>query len=533
MQTHNLNQGSPEWLAFRASHYTASDAAAMLGISPYKTREALLREKATGIRPEVDAATQRRFDEGHRLEALARPLAEKIIGEELYPVTGSSDEYPRLAASFDGLTMIGDTAWEHKTLNASLRYDWEVGNGWHLPEHYCAQLEQQLLVSGAERVLFMASEQAEEGAPLNSKHCWYASDPAMRQRLIDGWAQFDADLTEWQPKDATPKAVGHSPETLPALRIEVTGAVTASNLSDFKAHALAVFGGINRDLKTDQDFADAEATVKWCGEVEDKLKAAKQHALSQTASIDELFRTIDDIAAEARRVRLELDKLVKARKDAIRAEIVHAGQQALLAHIETLNAELGQPLMPAVAADFAGAVKGKRTVESLRAAVDAELARAKAEASATAARIAANLRLLAEANRPDLFPDVQSLALKSTDDLQAVITARVAEHERLQAERAAAAKVAEQAAAPAAPPAPAETAAPPAEPASQPQTPPDTPPALKLGDINERIAPLSITADGLRQLGFEPAATQRRACLYHEAQWPAIRAALLGCINRN
>ena len=123
MQTHNLTQGSPEWLAFRASHCTASDAAAMLGISPYKTREALLQEKATGIRPEVDAATQRRFDEGHRLEALARPLAEKIIGEELYPVTGSSDEYPRLAASFDGLTLLGDTAWEHKTLNASLRYD--------------------------------------------------------------------------------------------------------------------------------------------------------------------------------------------------------------------------------------------------------------------------------------------------------------------------------------------------------------------------------------------------------------------------
>ena len=532
MQTHNLTQGSHEWLVFRASHRTASDAPAMLGISPYKSRDALLQEKATCIRPEVDAATQRRFDEGHRLEALARPLAEKIIGDELYPVTGSSDEYPRLAASFDGLTMIGDTAWEHKTLNAALREALQSGDAAGLPAHYRAQLEQQCLVSGCSRILFMASRW--EGDELAEEmHVWYEPDPAMRQRLIDGWAQFDADLTVWQPKEAAQKATGHAPETLPALRIEVTGQVTASNLADFRAHALAVFGGINRDLKTDQDFADAEATVKWCGEVEDKLKAAKQHALSQTASIDALFRTIDDIAAEARRVRLELDKLVKARKDAIRAEIVHAGQKALLAHIETLNAGLGQPLMPAVAADFAGAVKSKRTVESLRAAVDAELARAKAEASATAARIAANVRLLAEANRPDLFPDVQALALKNADDLQAVITARVAEHERLQAERAAAAKVAEQAAAPAAPPAPAETAAPPAGPASQPQTPPDTPPALKLGDINERIAPLSITADGLRQLGFEPAGHQRRACLYHEAQWPAIRAALLGCINRN
>src|SRR5690606_3889090 len=118
-----------------------------------------------------------------------------------------------------------------------------------------------------------------------------------------------------------PEPIGRTPENLPALRIEVTGMVTASNLAEFKTHALAVLGGINTDLRNDQDFADAERTVKWCKEVEDRLEAAKQHALSQTSSIDELFRTIDTIAAETRAKRLELDKLVKARKDAIRLEI--------------------------------------------------------------------------------------------------------------------------------------------------------------------------------------------------------------------
>jgi len=55
----------------------------MLGISPYKTRDELLREKATGLTPEIDEATQRRFDEGHRFEALARPLAEEKLEAEL------------------------------------------------------------------------------------------------------------------------------------------------------------------------------------------------------------------------------------------------------------------------------------------------------------------------------------------------------------------------------------------------------------------------------------------------------------------
>jgi predicted phage-related endonuclease len=70
---------------------------------------------------------------------------------------------------------------------------------------------------------------------------------------------------------------------------------------------------VNRDLSTDADFADAEKAVKWCSDVESRLAAAKEHALSQTASIEALFRTIDDISAEARTVRLELDKLVTAR----------------------------------------------------------------------------------------------------------------------------------------------------------------------------------------------------------------------------
>lgn len=46
--------------------------------------------------------------------------------------------------------------------------------------------------------------------------------------------------------------------------------------------------------------------------MEERLEAAKRHALSQTESIDLLFRTITEISAEARDKRLMLDKRVKA-----------------------------------------------------------------------------------------------------------------------------------------------------------------------------------------------------------------------------
>ena len=74
MKIHDLIQGSPEWLAHRSQHFNASDAPAMMGCSPYKTRTELLHELKTGIVPEVDNFTQDRFAEGHRIETLARQI---------------------------------------------------------------------------------------------------------------------------------------------------------------------------------------------------------------------------------------------------------------------------------------------------------------------------------------------------------------------------------------------------------------------------------------------------------------------------
>ena len=158
-------------------------------------------------------------------------------------------------------------------------------------------------------------------------HWW---DLELRQQIIDGWAQFERDLAVYVPPAATDQTpVGKAPESLPALLIEVTGQVTASNLLEFKTTALAAIGSVNRTLKTDQDFADAKRAVKWCSDIEERLAAAKNHALSQTASIDALFKTMDDISAEARRVRLDLNMLVTRRNGEVKEEAVTAARKAL------------------------------------------------------------------------------------------------------------------------------------------------------------------------------------------------------------
>lgn len=434
---HNLVQGTNEWAEHRSSHFNASEAPVVLGVSKYQSRSELLHEKATGISKEVNAATQAIFDDGHRFESAARPLAEKIIGEELFAPTASVEiDGLRLSASFDGVTMMEDVIWEHKTKNQKLSESLSSGV---IPDEYKPQLEQQLLIMGAEKCLFMASNGDHETAV----YAWYESDPDLRVRLIAAWKQFAADLAAYVPTAPVVEVIGRAPDELPALHIEVTGMVTASNLDAFKSNAIAVIQGINRELSTDTDFANAEKTVKWLGGVEDKLKAAKEHALAQTQSIDALFKAIDSIGAEARTTRLELEKLVKARKDGIRIEIQQAAQQALFDHMAGLNKRLGgRVTMPAYTADFASAMKGKKTVASLKDACDTLLAQAKIDTSAAADKIEINLNSLRELAKDHafLFNDAQQLVMKANEDLVLLINARISEHEakeaaRLEAER--------------------------------------------------------------------------------------------------
>lgn len=534
MKVHNVQQGTPEWLALRASHFTASEAPAMMGASKFQTRNDLLAMKKTGIVPDVTPQQQAAFDRGHATEEMARPLAEEDIGEELYPIVGTSGN---LLASMDGATMLGDVLFEHKLWNEKVATQIRAGE---LDPHYYWQLEQQLLVSGAERVLFVCSD----GTRNKYVSMEYSPVPGRREELIAGWAQFEQDLGEFVVKEAKVEAIGAAPDQLPALRIDVTGMVTASNLDAFKSQALAVIADINTDLSTDKDFADADATVKWCGEVEDKLKAAKEHALSQTESIDVLFKAIDDITAETRRKRLELEKLIKARKDIIRSDIVMDAAKALQAHIDQINETLNSRIrMPKVQADFAGAIKGKRTIDSLKEAADAELARAKIEASRIADLIRANLKSLNELaiKHGFLFHDAQELVLKANDDLVALIKVRINEHELQQAElkrqedekaqqlaaqqqqRAAEpvveqpVKVMEQ---------PTQVAATPIKTAATAQQPVDDGQRIKLGDISTRLG-FTLSAEFLRSLGFEAVERKQGAQLYRASDFPRICVALV------
>lgn len=432
MQIHNVQQGSQEWHDLRASaDGTASEAPAMMGESKYQSRDDLLQQKVTGEVKEISPHQQKIFDQGHEAEEKARPIVEGIIGEELFPVTGSIEiEGLHLLASCDGLTMLEDQGWEHKLWNQSLA---ESVADATLDPHYYWQLEQQLLVTGAEKILFTTSNGTEDYIV----HMEYFPIPGRREQLIAGWKQFAKDLAEYQPAVKVVKPEADAIKELPAIIVQISGGVQHSNLPAFKEQALAFIESIPTELETDQDFANAEKTVKYLDESEKKIELVKKQALEQTADISELFRVMDEIKDTMRSTRLNLNKQVSSQKETRKRDMIKASQQKLDDHIADLNEGLGDTVtdyMPHIPSDFAGAIKNKRSLENMQGALNDELARAKIEANQLAEKITRNLEVFNSTTKgyEALFADKNQLVLGDSDHLELIISDRIRKHDEAQ-----------------------------------------------------------------------------------------------------
>lgn len=438
-EIHNLVQGSPEWHSYRAipKQFNASDAPAMLGESPYKSRDDLLREMATGLRPDIDQRTQELFDAGHRYEQQDRPLAEELIGQELFPSTVSVEfDGLRLSASLDGWTMDEEIIYEHKMLNKAIR---AAGASGKIPLVYRIQLEQQLICSGAIKGLFRGSlgaESTEDPVTL-----WYESDPALRERIINGWKQFSIDLDNYSgEKSESAKPVGETIKDLPALIVEIEGAVKSSNLTIYKNHALSFIRSVNTDLQTDQDFANAENVVKFCERVEGELVITKKQILTQAISVNDVLATIDSISAEHRETRLKLEKLIKSEKESRKLDILNNAITEWSQRIAVMNSKLLEKAsvsFPGARIDIAGAMKGKRTIDTLRSAANDEIARATIEANILFNLMDKNIDIINDigAKHLFLFADKQQLVVKDSEALEAICKQRIAEHEAAEKKR--------------------------------------------------------------------------------------------------
>ena len=438
MITHDIVSGTPEWHAYRAEHDNASDAPAMMGCSTHETRSELIQRLATGISKPIDSAIQRRFDDGHRFEALARPLAEELMGSTLFPFVVSVG---RLSASCDGLTFSRKRAWEHKSLNDVLRawfdnYDAKdlaepenfAGN--ELPMMYQVQMQQQCDVTGCTIVLFTASTW--EGDTLvEIRECWYGHNPELSARIAAGWVQLHIDVAAYVPSVIVERPKAAATLALPALFIQAKGEITTSNMQEY-GDALAARLKFVRAiaLVTDQNFADAKDAAKLLRENIESAKLAKDAMLAQTVTVGEAARMIDAWCEDMRVTALQLEKDVLREDLAKKTAMILATKEACEKHVAALEMETVPHRLVYAAPVFANAIKNKRSFVSMQDGLDTMLAQSKIETNALADKMRANLAILRTlaSDYKFLFHDAGQIVSKAPDDLTLLVKARIAEH---------------------------------------------------------------------------------------------------------
>jgi len=133
-----------EWMEWRRQGIGSSDAAIIMGVSPYTTPFQLWEEKLGRKKSEGNTFI---LDKGHRLEPMARALIEFELSQDFPPKLIIHEEFPWLRASLDGMSESGDII--------EIKY---MGKDEHeasrIPERYFPQVQHQMLISGVPMVYF-------------------------------------------------------------------------------------------------------------------------------------------------------------------------------------------------------------------------------------------------------------------------------------------------------------------------------------------------------------------------------------------
>lgn len=298
------------------------------------------------------------------------------------------------------------------------------------------------------------------------------------------------------------------------LTIEARGEIITNNLPEFRELVREALGNINRDLVTDEQFGQAELDVKALKEAEDAVRTAAVRAFDD--QLKALVDGLNDTAEEIRAPRLELEKLIAKRKEAVKSEIV----EEFLAAFDIDPRDARKHFLLGLEC----AIKGKRTLESMRTAC--RVFQTTQQAKIIEAR--ASIERFVGKFGKDLVMDARELELKGREAVEAELLRR---YEAKQAADAAAKLKAEaddaKAEAAKAQAALAEANKPPAVPSIAADTTPanvEQGPWVNASNTASATAPLATKPS----IGDEQSATGNATA---DEEWTAFKAACLAAFK--
>lgn len=224
------------------------------------------------------------------------------------------------------------------------------------------------------------------------------------------------------------------------LILNVKTDIISQNVADFATQVKTYLAGINTVLKTDDDFAQAEADCKDLKAIEDNTRAAIKAVLEGNADVAQLVATAEASAEELRTTRLQLEKLVKAQKAQVRADIIARTKNAIHAQLDVADETIRPALRKVLrVAELDGildeAAKGKKTLAGLEKGCATVLADWTALIQKSADYLAKRYAHI-PADRLHLFADLADV-LAMNSGFEETVAARIAaDDERQAAERA-------------------------------------------------------------------------------------------------
>lgn len=148
-----------EWLEYRHRGIGGSDAAAILGISPFRTARDLYYDKLKIVSAENDEGNWVAMKMGHLLEDLVAEIFHRKTGYRIYQIKKMfyHPKYPFMLADIDYFVEMPDQTTailEIKTTNYNAKDHWWSGGEEIVPIYYETQGRHYMTVMGLDRVFF-------------------------------------------------------------------------------------------------------------------------------------------------------------------------------------------------------------------------------------------------------------------------------------------------------------------------------------------------------------------------------------------
>lgn len=144
-------QGSQAWLRWRGKGIGSSDAAVLLGWSPWKTIEQLLEEKLGRWKPTFGVFQERAMERGKELEPVIRRWYEEKMGCLFTEATEEDPEFSYRRASYDGINSTisnGDgSIGKLIEIKAPNKNDHALAMNGMVPDKYMAQVQWLMMVA--------------------------------------------------------------------------------------------------------------------------------------------------------------------------------------------------------------------------------------------------------------------------------------------------------------------------------------------------------------------------------------------------